>query len=71
MNNPNHKSQDGAQVSSSGLLAGHRVELRCDGKLILGTSVAKRPENHGEMVALIKEIVAMMEAPDVPDHELF
>jgi formyltetrahydrofolate synthetase len=46
-----------------------RIEIRCDGKLILVTSIIKQPENRGEMIDLLKSLIELMESPDVPDLE--
>jgi hypothetical protein len=48
-----------------------RIELRCDGKLILGTSIEKRPKNSVEMVKLLKFLITMIEsAPSESIHHL-
>lgn len=49
----------------------HRLSIRHDGVEIIGITVAcKRPENHEQMTALIRELLAIMEAPTVPDPEV-
>lgn len=50
---------------------GCRVSIRFNGKEMLGTSIAKAPENHEELVKFLKELVGFLEAPDVEDKELF
>ena len=46
------------------------VELRVDGKLVFhATTILKRPNNHDELVALLKEIIVAMDAPTVKEGE--
>lgn len=52
-------------------LLSHRLELKLDGLLILGTSIKKRPDNHAEMIAILQELIETLSAPDVKDNELF
>lgn len=64
------KRKDGiiSKMSDINQIVGHRIELFCDGKLIVGTSVGKRPENHEEMVSVLKGLIEMITAPDVTDE---
>lgn len=56
-------------VSSSGLDM-RRVEMRVSGRLLLGVSTPSPLETPGELLAFLKEVVAMMESPTVDDPEL-
>lgn len=54
-------------MSADVFLSGSRIELCLDGHVILGFSVKERPKNHAEMAALLRECVAALESPEVPD----
>lgn len=58
------------KMNNENPMAGSRVELLCDGKLILGVSVRKRPENQDEMKAPLRELIETMGASDMPDPEV-
>lgn len=47
-----------------------RVEIRC-GNMRISTSSSSVPETEEELVRLLKEIIAILEAPDVEDKEFF
>jgi hypothetical protein len=49
----------------------HRVSIRYDGAEIMGVTVTcKRPDNHEQMTALIRELLDCMNAPTVLDPEV-
>lgn len=49
----------------------HRLSIRYDGTEIIGVTVTcKRPENHEQMTALIRDLLDCMNAPTVPDPEV-
>lgn len=48
----------------------HGIELRCDGELILHCTIKERPNNHEEMVALLRCLIEIMNGKEVKDHEL-
>ena len=48
----------------------NRVEMRVSGRLLLGVSTTGPLETPGELLAFLKEVVAMMATPTVDDPEL-
>ena len=65
------KNKEAMPVGIKDGLCGARIELRCNGELILGTSVAKRPDNDAEYIALLEELLAVIKAPKHPAPEGF
>lgn len=60
-----------AHGSETGLPGWHRLSIRYDGIEIIGATVTcKRPENSEQMNALMRELIAISEAPSVPDPEV-
>lgn len=59
------------QGSEPGLLDWHRLSILYDGTEILRASTQhKHPENSEQMNALLRELIAVSEAPSVPDPEV-
>jgi len=59
---PSNKEK--VECSATALPDWHRLTLLHDGKEIMGCTItSKRPENHEQMTSLIRELLAMMEAP--------
>jgi len=57
-------------LSAFSALVSHRVRVTYDGVEILGASVDKlRPENSQQMAELLRELLASVEAPVVPDPD--
>ncbi len=53
------------------ILNSHRVELRWDGVLVAGFSTpVPRPADAKEAINFLKELVAILEAPDMPDPDV-
>ena len=49
----------------------NRLSIRFNGEEIIGATVScERPKNSEEMTALLRELLAMREAPDVADPEV-
>lgn len=49
----------------------NRLSIRFNGKEMIGATVScERPKNSDEMTALLRELIAMREAPDVADPEV-
>ncbi|MGC3961309.1 MAG: hypothetical protein QM813_26300 [Verrucomicrobiota bacterium] len=49
----------------------NRLSIRFNGEEIIGATVTcERPKNSEEMTALLRELLAMREAPDVADPEV-
>lgn len=47
-----------------------RVEIRC-GNMRIATSSSSVPETEEELILLLKEVVSILEAPEVEDKEFF
>lgn len=61
------KKHSAGSRDSAGLRRSHRIEIRCDGELILAASSNSRLANHDEMVGVLRELIAIINAPSVPD----
>jgi hypothetical protein len=61
---------DTQEAASLHALDMRRVEMRVSGRLLLGVSTSSPLETPGELLAFLKEVVAMMESPAVDDPEL-
>jgi len=75
MNKDSQPPSDTALASASGSETGlpdwHRLSIRYDGIEIIGATVTrKRPENSEQMNALLRELIAISEAPTVPEPEV-
>jgi hypothetical protein len=46
-----------------------RIEITANGKMFMGFSVEKAPTNSEETLKLLKELVAVLESPDVQDFQ--
>ena len=46
-------------------LTSSRIEVRSNGRLLLGASVDRDPQTPEEIAAVLKELAAMLEAPSV------
>lgn len=57
--------ETGIQVPS-----GYNLELRISGVLLMRTTVASIPRNTAETRALLAGLVAMLDAPTVPDPDV-
>jgi hypothetical protein len=53
------------KIKQPDFLTMSRIELRCDGELILGASVKKRPTNSKEMDRLLKTLIKILKSPRV------
>lgn len=47
------------------LKSGARIEIYSNGRLLIGASVDNDPQSNEETLAILKEIVAMLEAPSI------
>ena len=47
-----------------------RVEIRC-GNMRIATSSSSVPETEDELILLLKEVISILEAPEVEDKEFF
>ena len=57
---------DGVSISDRGT----RVELRC-GDMRVATTASSVPQNEEELIRLLKEVIAILESPQVRDLEFF
>lgn len=52
------------------LLMGNSLEVLINGKRLLHAWIRDQPTDDKEMIVFLKELVAWLEAPDVPDREV-
>jgi hypothetical protein len=65
------KTYEPSETRKSAEINLHRLTVLYDGVEVLGaTVVGKRPENSEELHTLLREIIAMHKAPEVPDPEV-
>lgn len=59
-----------AKVLKESGLIGNSLEIRINGKMLMHASIASQPRDDREMIVLLREMVAMLESPSVPDPEV-
>ena len=71
MNYKDPQNSDGSGLAAApGTESGAKLEIKINDKVWFSAYVRDQPKNDGDMIVFLKELVAMIESPEVPDPEL-
>lgn len=59
-----------AAAGSASPKLGNSFEIRVNGKLLMSVYIRDQPKDDSSMLALLKELVAMLDAPEESDSDL-